>query len=200
LGYLESDALSGNIDRLKRDIQRISDATDKMYALLNDLLELSRIGRVINPPEEILFMDLTESAIQLVTGRLNEKNIEVQVTANDQRVYGDRQRLVEVLQNLLDNAAKFTRAEAHPTIEVGIRDEETGQSIVYVRDNGIGIAPEHHERIFGLFNKLNPDMEGTGVGLALVKRIIEIHGGRIWIESDPGKGTVFYFTLPKAVI
>ena len=200
LGYLEADALSGNIGRLQRDVQRISDAADKMYALLNDLLELSRVGRVINPPEEIRFMDLTESAIQLVAGRLNEKSIEVKVIANDRHVYGDRQRLVEVMQNLLDNAAKFTHSENHSMIEVGMSDEENGQSVVYVRDHGIGIAPEHHERIFGLFNKLNPDIEGTGVGLALVKRIIEIHGGRIWIESEAGKGTVFYFTLPKAVI
>jgi signal transduction histidine kinase/DNA-binding LacI/PurR family transcriptional regulator len=200
LGYLESDALSGNFERLKRDIRRISDAADKMYKLLNDLLELSRVGRVINPPEEIQFTDLAESAIQLVAGRLNEKNIEVKVIADEQRVFGDRQRLVEVMQNLLDNAAKFTHAENHPMIEVGVSSEENGQSMVYVRDNGIGVAPEHHERIFGLFNKLDPDIEGTGVGLALVKRIIEIHGGRIWVESEAGKGTVFYFTLPKAVI
>jgi signal transduction histidine kinase/DNA-binding LacI/PurR family transcriptional regulator len=200
LGYLEPDAQSGNFERLKSDIKRISDASDKMYALLNDLLELSRVGRVINPPEVIRFGDMVESAIQLVAGRLNEKNIEVKVSAAEQQVFGDRQRLVEVMQNLLDNAAKFTQAENHPMIEAGMSNEDDGESVIYVRDNGIGIAPEHHERIFGLFNKLNPDMEGTGVGLALVKRIIEIHGGRIWVESEVGKGTVFYFTLPKAVI
>ena len=168
-----------------------------MYALLNDLLELSRVGRVINPPEEIRFMDLTESAIQLVAGRLNEKSIEVKVIANDRHVYGDRQRLVEVMKNLLDNAAKFTHSENHPMIEVGMSDEENGQSVVYVRDYGIGVAPEHHERIFGLFNKLNPDIEGTGVGLALVKRIIEIHGGRIWIKSELNVGSSIYFTIPR---
>jgi two-component system, LuxR family, sensor kinase FixL len=68
--------------------------------------------------------------------------------------------------------------------------------VVYVSDNGIGIAPEHHERVFGLFNQLNPNMEGTGVGLALVKRIIEFHGGRIWVESELGRGATFLFTLP----
>jgi signal transduction histidine kinase len=69
--------------------------------------------------------------------------------------------------------------------------------VFYVRDNGIGIAPEHHDRIFGLFNKLNPRAEGTGVGLAIVKRIIEVHGGRIRVESEAGKGATFYFTLGK---
>jgi two-component system, chemotaxis family, sensor kinase Cph1 len=84
-------------------------------------------------------------------------------------------------------------------IEIGQRGEEQGKPIFYVKDNGMGIAPEYHERIFGLFNKLDAKSEGTGVGLALVKRIIEVHGGRIWVESDTGQGSVFYFTLPRTV-
>jgi signal transduction histidine kinase len=114
-------------------------------------------------------------------------------------VTGDRQRLVEVLQNLLDNAAKFMGDQPNLRIEIGQRgeDAEQGKLIFYVKDNGIGIAPEHHERIFGLFNQLDPKMGGTGVGLALVKRIVEFHGGRIWVESEAGKGSTFYFTLGK---
>ena len=198
LGYLESDALSGNYDRLKQDIQRISDSADKMYALLNDLLELSRIGRVINPAEEISFVELAANAIELVSGRLSEKNVEVKLVPTGQKVFGDRQRLVEVLQNLLDNAAKFTRPDSKPIIEVGYCKQEGGKPVFYVRDNGIGIAPQHHERIFGLFNKLDPAAEGTGVGLALVKRIIELHEGSIWVESELEKGTTFFFTLPAS--
>jgi signal transduction histidine kinase len=99
----------------------------------------------------------------------------------------------------VDNAAKFTGEQTKPVIEIGINGEENGMPIFYVRDNGIGIAPEHHERIFGLFNKLNPDVEGTGVGLSIVKRIIEVHGGRIWVESEEGMGATFYFTLQKGI-
>lgn len=198
LGYLESDAQSGNFDRLKKDVQRISDSADKMYDLLNDLLELSRIGRVINPPESISFMELAEDALQRVQGRLTENHLEVRIIPTERHVFGDRQRLVEVLQNLLDNSAKFTQTGSPPFIEVGETGEEDGKPVFYVRDHGIGIAPEHHNRIFGLFNKLDPDVEGTGVGLALVKRIIELHEGRIWVESELGKGACFYFTLPES--
>jgi signal transduction histidine kinase len=105
--------------------------------------------------------------------------------------------LVEVVQNLVNNACKFMGAQPHPHIEIGAQQEE-GRTVFYVRDNGIGIAPQYHEKVFGLFDKLDPQSEGSGVGLALVKRIVETHGGKIWIES-PGKGggTTFSFTLPE---
>jgi two-component system, chemotaxis family, sensor kinase Cph1 len=102
---------------------------------------------------------------------------------------------VEAMQNLLDNAAKFTVDD--PRIEVGQQGMEDGKPVFFVRDHGIGIAPDHHERIFGLFNKLDATSEGTGIGLAIVKRIIEVHKGRIWVESEPNKGATFFFTLPS---
>jgi signal transduction histidine kinase len=115
-------------------------------------------------------------------------------------VFGDRPRLLEVLQNLIDNAAKFMGPQKAPRIEIGQsgNDREHGMPVFYVRDNGIGIASEHFERVFGLFNKLDAQSDGTGIGLALVRRIIEVHGGRIWVESEIGRGTTFYFTLPTA--
>jgi len=116
------------------------------------------------------------------------------------RVMGDKHRLVEVIQNLLDNAAKYMGSQPDPHVEIGQAGEEDSNPIFYVKDNGIGIASEHHERIFGLFNKLDARSEGTGIGLALVKRIIEFHGGRIWVQSEAGKGAMFYFTLPKAAL
>ena len=199
LGFLGVDARAGDIKRVEADIQRINEATDKMHELLTDLLELSRIGRLMNAPEIVPFQPLVIEAIGLTEGRLQERRIEVIVPDELPRVYGDRQRLLEVLQNLLDNAAKFMGDQSRPFVEIGEHSEtDNGFVTFFVRDNGIGIAPEFHERIFGLFNRLNPKIEGTGIGLALVKRIVEYHGGRIWVQSGVGEGATFYFTLPHA--
>jgi two-component system, chemotaxis family, sensor kinase Cph1 len=115
-------------------------------------------------------------------------------------VRGDRARLVEAVQNLLDNAAKFMGDQAAPHITMGQRGaDRDGKPILFVADNGVGIAPAYHHKVFGLFDKLDPRSEGTGIGLALVKRIIEVHGGRIWIESDGAEqGTTLCFTLELA--
>ncbi len=196
LPYLEKDAKSGNQERLQQDLQRIEDATQKMHMLLTDLLELSRIGRLINPPEIIPFEEIVREALSLVEGKLSASPARVQIGSGLPDVYGDRARLVEVMQNLLDNAASYMGSQPEPVIEVGV-DEVNGECVFYVKDNGIGIDPRYHERIFGLFNKLNPDSEGTGVGLSLVKRIVEVHGGKIWVESELDKGAKFCFTLGK---
>jgi PAS domain S-box-containing protein len=197
LGYLEKDAISGNIKNLQANIKRILMATEKMQRLLKDLLELSRIGRLINTPVEIRFNAIVKDAIEILQGQLNEKNLTIQYQENDMMVKGDFTRLVEVLQNLLENAIKFMGSQPHPKIEVNFLKNEKDETVFYVKDNGMGIATEYHEKIFGLFNKLEANSAGTGIGLALVKRIIEVHGGRIWVESQPGEGTTFYFTIPQ---
>jgi signal transduction histidine kinase len=200
LGFLKADTQSGNMKRLESDIQRISAAADKMQLLLNDLLELSRIGRVVNKPQSIDLNEMISEVLELLHGRLHSGTVSIRVTVAEQlpTIYGDRPRLFEVLQNLVDNAAKFMGDQPNPHIEIGQEGStEDGSPILFVRDNGIGIDPKFKDRIFGLFDKLDPHTEGTGIGLALAKRIIEFHGGRIWVESEPGKGAAFYFTLPK---
>lgn len=200
LGFLKADAQSGNIKRMESDIQRISDAADKMQLLLNDLLELSRIGRLVNKSLSIDLNEMISEVLELLHGRLHGGTVSVRVSVAEQlpMIYGDRPRLFEVLQNLVDNAAKFMGDQPNPHIEIGQEGTtEDGTPILFVRDNGIGIDPRFKDRIFGLFDKLDPRTEGTGIGLALAKRIIEFHGGRIWVESEPGKGATFYFTLPQ---
>jgi signal transduction histidine kinase len=196
LGLLEADAKSGNREKFKGDLQMINEATGRMQRLLNELLELSRIGRITNPPSNTPFAKIVEDALALTRGCLMAGNIRVDVEKELPIVSGDRPCLVEVLQNLIDNAAKFMGEQPEPCIEIGTRNEG-GQQVFFVKDNGIGINPSYHERIFGLFDKLDPRSEGTGVGLALAKRIVEVHGGRIWVESQgKDKGSMFCFTLP----
>lgn len=196
IGLLEEDSRSGDWARFEKDLMRIREAKDKMHSLLNELLELSRVGRLMNTPVVTSLGDIVEDALTLTRGRLMAGQIQVIVAPNLPAVRGDRPRLLEVLQNLIDNAAKFMGDQPNPRIEIGTR-QEGQETVFFVSDNGLGIDPAFHQKIFGLFDKLDPRSEGTGVGLALVKRIIEVHGGRIWVESE-GKelGTTVCFTLP----
>jgi signal transduction histidine kinase len=106
-------------------------------------------------------------------------------------------RIAEVLVNLIENSVKYLGDQACPEIDIGSR-KDGEETVFFVRDNGVGIDPKENEKVFGLFYKVDRKSEGTGVGLAIVKRIIEVHGGRIWIESELGKGCTVCFTLPLA--
>jgi signal transduction histidine kinase len=110
-------------------------------------------------------------------------------------VEGDPSQLRRVLQNLVGNAVKF-HGEAPPHVEVSAR-RDTAEWVVTVRDNGVGVDPDHASRIFGMFSRLNGDAEGTGIGLAVCRRVVEAHGGRIWVEPAEGGGSAFRFTLPR---
>ncbi|MBX7185294.1 MAG: PAS domain S-box protein [Vicinamibacteria bacterium] len=198
ISHVEAAAERGDAASLRRDLDRIRRAAVKMDLLLKDLLELSRIGHVLSPAEAIPLESLAREAEALVQGRLVARGVQVEIQSGLPMVRGDRVRLIEVLQNLLDNAAKFMGDQKRPRVEIGARGE--GEDVVFfVRDNGLGIDARHHDRVFGLFDRLDSGAEGTGVGLALVKRIIELHGGRIWVESaGEGAGSSFCFTLPLA--
>lgn len=197
LGYLRQDAESGDLQRFDKDLGRISNAVDKMQILLNELLELSRVGRITNPPEDVPFGEIVQETADLLSGQLDAGKVRLNILSELPVVHVDKLRISEVIQNLISNAAKFMGDQENPTIDIGMNGLDTDDKpIFFVRDNGIGIHPDFHERIFGLFNRLDPSTEGTGIGLTLVKRIIEIHEGRIWLESEQGKGSTFLFTLP----
>lgn len=196
LGMLKKDLKENRQDHIQKDFEHIAEAADKMGILLSELLELSRIGRIANPSEEFDLGKLTRDALETLDGRLRAQNVTVAVSSDLPTVYMDRSRMREVMENLIDNAAKYMGDQPNPLIEIGSRKSDT-ETIVFVKDNGIGIEPRFHERIFGLFEKLSAEGEGTGIGLAIVKRIVETHGGRIWVESEGlGKGAAFCFTLP----
>lgn len=198
LGYLEQDARAGKLDNFKRDMDRIQQAVDKMQILLNDLLELSRIGRIMHEPVEEDFGAIVRDALSLLNGSITAGNIQVDFVDEGHKITGDRVRLLEVLQNLVENAIKFMGDQPVPEIHIGSIKDDEGKPVFFVQDNGIGIEPQYQDRVFGIFNKLDAKTEGSGIGLTLVKRIIEVHNGNIWLTSQPGKGTTFFFTIPGA--
>jgi len=196
-GYLEQDIPSQDAARIKKDLGYIRNAADKIGRLIDELLRLSRIGRIINPSEDASLQAIVQEALDLVAGRITKRGVRVDITEEPVLLWGDRTRLVEVFLNLVDNAAKFMGAEPAPRVEIGV-EQAGGEMVLYVRDNGIGIDPRVQPILFSLFQKLDPETEGMGIGLALVRRIVELHGGRIWVESEgPGKGATFRFTLAK---
>lgn len=198
LGLVERDVARGDFGRLAGDINKIRLASETMCRLLDDLLEVSRIGRLANPSEDIDLAELAHEAVELVRGQIERRGADVRIAEDLPSVWGDRPRLLEVMQNLIDNAIKFMGDEPRPTVDVGAR-REGEDTVCYVRDNGIGIDPRYLETVFGLFDRLDTAVEGTGVGLALVKRIVELHGGRVWAESTGmGSGSTFFFALPRS--
>ncbi len=196
LGHLVQDIASGDDTRIAQDVAFIQNASYSMNAMLEELLQLSRIGRITGQSAAVSIQDLARDALALVAGQIEKRGVRVHVCEAPVLLYGDRARLVQVLQNLIDNAAKYMGGQPDPKIEI-VAEERNGTVFVSVRDNGKGIERGAFEKLFLVFERLGSNEPGTGIGLVIVKRIIEVHGGRIWAESDgPGKGTCFKFTLP----
>ncbi len=195
LGLLEKDAREERFERMEHDLQRIRGATARMRQLLDDLLELSRVGRTAGTLEDVELGAVACEALSMVATQVADRGVEVAIAPDLPAVTGARLRLIEVYQNLLENAVKYMGDQPEPRIEVDARRD--GEGIVFcVRDNGMGIDPAYHRKVFELFERLSADTAGTGVGLALVKRIVEVHGGRVWVESEGrGRGSTFCFTL-----
>jgi len=198
--YVEKDAREGRTDRLAADAARITEAVGKLQQQLDALFELSRAGRPVGPPVAVPAADLVQEALRLVRGRPSAAGARVEIAGPLPVVFGDRARLVQVFQNLLDNAVKFAARADEPRVVVEARPAVDRKVVLVVRDNGKGIEPRHRERAFELLDKLDPRAEGSSVGLAVVKRIVESHGGRVWLESEEkGAGTAACVMLPEAV-
>ena len=182
--------------RAKKYITYAVDGALRMQALINDLLAYSRVGTRVQALEPTDAHAVLGEAIRNLAATIQEHR--ALITTDDlPRVRADASQLALVFQNLLANAIKFHREES-PHIHVSARDQERAWRFS-VKDNGIGIEPQHAERVFVIFQRLHTRAEypGTGIGLAVCRRIVERHGGKIWFESEPGKGTTFFFTIPK---
>ena len=200
MGYLEKDIAEGNREQLAKDIQYINGAADKMKLMLDDLLEMSRIGRVETPLVTVSLREVQTEALGSLAGVINERKVDIFMPDTELMLFGDRQRLCQIWQNLIENAIKYSPDTSTPRIELGV-NQVNGEPVFFVKDNGIGIDSQYHGKVFGIFDKLDPKSPGSGLGLSMVKRIVENCGGRIWVESEGnGKGSCFFFTLHRAVL
>ncbi len=198
LGLLERDIAAGDTTRVSGDIDKINHAVETMSRQLDDLLELSRVGRIVNPAQRFSPSDLCHEILPMVAGPVEQSGARIEVAPAMPAVEADRLRTGEVLRNLVENAIKFHAGPGVPEISISatLRD---GAVEVRVCDNGPGIEPRFRGRVFELFDRLDDSVPGTGIGLALARRIVELHGGRIWIETPKnGQGSCFCFTLPAA--
>lgn len=200
LGFLESDMAGGNRERVAQDLQYIHSAADKMEMLLNELLELSRIDHVESLPVRVSLTEVLTEVLGALAGVIKERKVDIHLPDTDLMLFGDRSRLCQIWQNLIENAIKYSRNDSIPRIELGVQ-RESGETVFFVRDNGIGIAPEYRTKIFKMFEKMDPKSPGAGLGLSMIQRIVEKCGGRVWVESEgSGKGSCFYFTLPHTEV
>ena len=179
-------------------VDGIRDATQQARGLIRDLLEYSRAGRGRLALEQVPAGRIVDQALEALAGAIEETG--AQITVGELPVVlADRANLCRVFQNLVGNAVKFTDEET-PRVRIEAEHED-GHWRFSVRDNGIGMHPTNAERIFEPFQRLHgeEDYPGTGIGLAVCERIVDQHGGRIWVSSQPGEGSVFHFTLPAPV-
>jgi signal transduction histidine kinase len=170
----------------------------EMDQLINSILAFSRLGHQTPARRPLDLAQLSREVFAELRAGLGARQVDFKVHRLP-AVNATPELLRQVMSNLLDNALKFTRPRARAVIEVGVMWPKGGdEPVFFVRDNGVGFDPERADKLFGVFQRLHPaqDFEGTGVGLAMVRRIIERHGGRVWAEAAPDEGATVFFTLP----
>jgi two-component system sensor kinase len=182
----------------KRVLGVIDENTRRMGQLIDDLLSFSRLGRKELETARVDMAELVRGVVEEVRRHAGDRPLEITVGSLPP-ARGDRNMLRQAVTNLVDNAAKFTRKRAPGRIEVGHQDNGA-EAVYYVKDNGAGFDPRYASKLFGVFQRLHraEEFEGTGVGLAIVQRVVSRHGGRVWAEGKLDAGATFYFTLPGA--
>lgn len=198
IGFIKEDIAKGNLEEVNDSLERLTRAHRKMQTLIDDLLQLSRVGRVEPKFETLSVNEILTDILEFISEQVKSKNISVIVDEKLPAIGGDRRRIYQVFENLVMNAIKYASNVNNPEIRIFAR--ETPEEIQFcVKDNGPGIEAQYHKKIFGLFQRLQSEGEGTGVGLAIVARAMQLHQGRVWVESEPGTGAEFWLAFPKKI-
>jgi signal transduction histidine kinase len=165
-----------------------------MDQVTDALLRLARLSRVELRCESVKLQPMAHEILELLRAGEPDRNVQLDCPA-DIECSADPSLLQQVMQNLISNAWKFTRGQTAAVVALGQQPGEGGEPVYFVRDNGLGFDMNQADRLFGLFERLHPDVEGCGIGLATVRKIVARHGGRIWAHAEPGRGATFYFTI-----
>ena len=186
-------------EKARTYLEQIQGSARRMGLFVSDLLSLARIGQVVSSFNDVSSFEIVKDVVSRLQPRQKEKEIKLDIVDILPTIWCDRERVGQVFENLLVNAIKFMGDSENPKIEIGYENRGDFHQF-YVKDNGIGIDPKCQQRIFDMFQQVKEidDEEGTGIGLAIVDRIVKSHGGEVWVDSKKGKGATFYFTLPKA--
>ncbi len=194
---IQKNIEQNNTKGLTEFMNYVLDGTGRMQALINDLLQFSRVGRKGNLFSEVDLNEILKISTTHLTARIAENNATVEYGAMP-KVKGDTSQLIRLFQNLIDNAIKFKAPNRQPEIKISV-EERSDDYVFSIRDNGIGIDDKFYNRIFVIFQRLHTrnEYEGTGIGLAVCKKIVERHGGEIWVESKKNEGSNFFFTIKK---
>ena len=196
---IEQEAQSHLTDAEKGYLAHVVTGTGKMRSLINDLLVYSRVGRTNMIKGRIDMTAVVAWAIETLHTEVSESGAKIHVAEPLPKAWGDFAQLGQVIQNLLSNAIKYRRKQVPLAIEIAGENCDGNECVIRVRDNGSGIAPEYYEKAFAPFKRLHgQDIPGTGIGLAVCRRIMEAHGGKIWLESKPDEGSTFLLRLPTA--
>ncbi len=178
---------------------RIVTNAKQMTGLLQDLLEFSRVGRIEDENENVDMNSLFREITAELKPEIDKKKIQIENPGNFPKLWGSRKRLHQVFMNLIGNSVKYSGKNETPKVILNCKDGPSDYFEISVRDNGIGIPKEAHHKVFQIFQRFHPasGVEGTGVGLSIVKKIVEHNKGRVWFESDSRKGTAFFIEWPK---
>lgn len=196
MGFIREDIAGKNFGEVADSLQRLEKAHKRMQELINDLLQVSRIGRMELHYEKVPLKEVLAEVAENAAERIQATKATFEYAPDFPDVLADRKRLAQAFENLIGNAIKYTSDANHPLVQVFWKDAD-GEIHLCVKDNGPGIEAQYHTKIFGLFQRLDSSKEGTGVGLTIVSRIMQLHGGRVWVESVAGKGCEFWLAFPK---
>jgi signal transduction histidine kinase len=199
--HIISDKYKATLDEDgQRYLKTVADNAEKMGKLIDDLLAFSRLGKKEIQKQSVEMKELVEAVVKEID--LSQWNPKAKITVNDlPAAEGDLALLHQVLFNLISNALKYSKNTPEPQIEIGASDSAT-ENIYYIKDNGVGFDMKYYDKLFKVFQRLHSpeEFEGSGIGLAIVNKIVTKHGGRVWAEGRVNEGAVFYFTLPKAIV